>query len=218
MKKKKTKLPLALNQDNIQINNKHYDSSSEDKYELLVNEHLGNLISPNNVRNIDNPFDSDCVSFSFVTPITLNNNNTYGIIDTGTNVSVINKNFANANNIEFNYIPCYHVLANSNKIPQMQATYFINVKYDNIDRVIKHKFDVADDSITSYDNKIHIGVDLRMLSILLMNATVKYKSTEKEKEDSIVDKAYEPDISRAGTDKEQKAFDLAIKSYIVANQ
>ncbi|KAG1542387.1 hypothetical protein G6F46_011268 [Rhizopus delemar] len=100
----------------------------------------------------------------------------------------------------------------------MQATYFINVKYDNIDRVIKHKFDVADDSIISYDNKIHIGVDLRMLSILLMNATVKYKSTEKEKEDSIVDKAYEPNISRAGTDKEQKAFDLAIKSYIVANQ
>ncbi|KAG1501220.1 hypothetical protein G6F52_012478 [Rhizopus delemar] len=101
----------------------------------------------------------------------------------------------------------------------MQTTHFVNVEYDNVDSVIKHKFDVIDDTILSYDNKILIGIDLLpKLSIHLMNVAVKHKSTEKEKDDSIVDKAYEPNISRAGTDKEQKVFDLAIKPYIVANQ
>lgn len=100
----------------------------------------------------------------------------------------------------------------------MQTAHFINVEYENIDRVIKHKFDVIDDSILSY-NKIIIGIDLLpKFSIHSMNVAVKYKSTEKEKEDSIVDKAYKPNIFRAGTDKEQKAFSLDIKPYKVANQ
>ncbi|KAG1175326.1 hypothetical protein G6F36_011112 [Rhizopus arrhizus] len=233
-------LSFNSSQDKIKASNKDYDSSSEDEYELFFNEYDRDLISSNKDNNldleynndinvfalrnhtvgdIDNPFDSDCVSFSPVTPITLNNNNTYGIIDTGANVSVINKNFANANNIEFNSIPGHLVLANGNKIPRMQTTHFVNVEYDNVDSVIKHKFDVIDDTILSYDNKILIGIDLLpKLSIHLMNVAVKHKSTEKEKDGSIVDKAYEPNISRAGTDKEQKVFDLAIKPYIVANQ
>ncbi|KAG1320165.1 hypothetical protein G6F57_020028 [Rhizopus arrhizus] len=53
---------------------------------------------------------------------------------------------------------------------------------------------------------------------IIQHVAVKHKSTEKEIDDSIVDKAYEPNISRAGTDKEQKTFDLAIKSYVEANK
>ncbi|KAG1619808.1 hypothetical protein G6F44_012941 [Rhizopus delemar] len=184
-------LSFNSSQDKIKASNKDYDSSSEDEYELFFNEYDRDLISSNKDNNldleynndinvfalrnhtvgdIDNPFDSDCVSFSPVTPITLNNNNTYGIIDTGANVSVINKNFANANNIEFNSIPGHLVLANGNKIPRMQTTHFVNVEYDNVDSVIKHKFDVIDDTILSYDNKILIGIDLLpKLSIHLMN-------------------------------------------------
>ncbi|EIE84118.1 hypothetical protein RO3G_08828 [Rhizopus delemar RA 99-880] len=161
-----------------QNNNVSSDSpscdSSEGEYNRIYKEFDRSLITPylfahfdvetssdvnvfalrnNHVGDINNPFNSDSVSFPPVTLMTLNGVNAYGIIGAGANVSVVNKKLANDNNIEFNTV-----------------------------------------------------------------SAVKHKSTEKEIDDSIVDKAYEPNISRAGTDKEQKTFDLAIKSYIEANK
>ncbi|KAG1121967.1 hypothetical protein G6F37_014153 [Rhizopus arrhizus] len=90
----------------------------------------------NNVGDIDNPFNSDSVSFSPVTPITLNGVNAYGIIDTGANVSVMNKKFANDNNIEFHTVPGNLILANGSTIPRMQTAHFVNVEYDNVNHLV----------------------------------------------------------------------------------
>ncbi|KAG1441540.1 hypothetical protein G6F56_011436 [Rhizopus delemar] len=159
------------------------------------------------------------IAYSPVTPITLNNINTYGVIDTGANVSVLNKKFATDNKIEFHTIPGNLRLANGKRIPRMRTIDFVNVEYDNINNIIKHKFDIIDDHVLSYENRILIGIDLLpKLSIHLTNVAVKHKSVEKEVDDSIIDKAYEPNISRAGTEKEQKAFDMAIKPYVDANK
>ncbi|KAG1048391.1 hypothetical protein G6F43_009214 [Rhizopus delemar] len=190
----------------------HFDveTSSDVNVFALRNNHVG---------DINNPFNSDNVSFSPVTLMTLNGINAYGIIGAGANVSVVNKKFVSDNNIELNTVSGNLILANGSTIPRMQITHFVNVEYDNVDHVLPHKFDVIDDNILSYENKILIGIVLLpKLSIHLMNIAVKHKSTEKEIDDSIIDKAYEPNISRAGTDKEQKTFDLAIKSYIEANK
>ncbi|KAG1436697.1 hypothetical protein G6F56_013447 [Rhizopus delemar] len=51
-----------------------------------------------------------------------------------------------------------------------------------------------------------------------MNVAVKHKNTLKDADDSVSDKAYEPNVSRAGSEKEQKVFDIAISPYVKANQ
>ena len=214
------------------------DSQTDDEFEMYYKQYDEDLFSSNKdnitsdqynksvfaVRNnkvgdIDNPFSSDSVSFSPVTPITLNNVNTYGIIDTGANISVINQQFAIEHDIKFRKISGSLILANGNKIARMQTVDLVNVEYDNIDHVVQHRFDVIEDDIMSYENKILLGIDLLpKLSIHLMNVAVKHKGLKKELDDSIPDKAYEPNVSPAGTVQEQKAFDAAIHKYIDANK
>jgi hypothetical protein len=159
------------------------------------------------------------VSFFPVTPVTLNNVNTFGIIDTGANISVINKQFATDHNIKFRKVSDSLILANGNKVACMQTIDFVNVEYDNIDHVVKHKLDVIEDDIMSYENKILLRIDLLpKLSIHLMNVAVKHKGLKKDLDDSIPDIVYEPNISPAGTVQEQKAFDAAIHKYIKTNK
>ncbi|EIE83945.1 hypothetical protein RO3G_08655 [Rhizopus delemar RA 99-880] len=213
---------LSLSPSNNESTSQSYElnESSDDEFEFLYKHYDRNIICSNKninanfdeeynknvfaIRNNkvgedDSLFESDNVAYSPVTPITLNNVNTYGIIDTGARVSVMNKKFAIDNNIKFHSVPGNLVLANGDQIPRMRSVDYVNVEYDNIDYIIKHKFDIIDDHASSYNS-------------------VKHKSTEKELDDSILDKAYKPNISRAGTEKEQKVFDMAIKPYIEANK
>ncbi|KAG1141269.1 hypothetical protein G6F37_012842 [Rhizopus arrhizus] len=140
---------------NIICSNKNINTSFDEEYNKNVF-----AIRNNKVGEDDSLFESDNVAYSPFTPITLNNVNAYGIIDTGARVSVINKKFAIDNNIKFHSVPGNLVLANGDQIPRMRSIDYVNVEYDNIDHIIKHKFHIIDDHASSHNCKILIGTDL----------------------------------------------------------
>lgn len=163
-------------------------------------------IRNNKVGDIGNPFSSDSVSFSPAAPITLNSVNTYDIIDIDANISVINKQFITKHDIKFRKIAGSLVLANGNKVARMQTINLVNV-YDNIDHAVKHRFDAIEDDIMSYKNKILLGIDLLpKLSIHLMNVAIKHKGLKKELDNSIPNKAYEPNVSPCWYGSRTKIF------------
>lgn len=208
------------------------ETSSEDEFELQMkqidldnlnknNEEIKHIFvvqkRNNTVGDFDGDVDSDNVAYSPVTPITLNDIKCYGMIDTGANASVISKSFADKHNIKYRSVPGSLVLANGTKIARLQTVVPLNVEYDGVDRIIEHTFDVLDENVISHKDKILIGVDLLpKLSIHLNNVAVKFKGSTKE-DDSIDDKRYEPNVSPAGSEKEQEAFKRALKPYIDAN-
>ncbi|KAG1016578.1 hypothetical protein G6F26_012413 [Rhizopus arrhizus] len=140
---------------NIICSNKSINTSFDEEYNKNVF-----AIRNNKVGEDDSLFESDNVAYSPVIPITLNNVNTYGIIDTDACVSVMNKKFAIDNNIKFQSVPGNLVLVNGDQIPRMRSNDYVNVEYDNIDHIIKHKFDIIDDHASSCNCKILIGTDL----------------------------------------------------------
>ncbi|GAA5799534.1 hypothetical protein HPULCUR_004950 [Helicostylum pulchrum] len=194
-----------------------------------INNNINNVgnksvfaVRNNNVGDNDNPCNINCSPLSPATPIILNNILSYGIIDTGASVSLISKKYAQKYNIKFHSVPGSLILADGSNIPRLQTVDPVLVEYDNIKKVIEHKFDIIsnDNIINSDDEKILIGVDLLpKLKIYLSNVAVKHKSLQKEVIDSSKnDDAYVPNVTNFGTEQEQYAFENAIKTYIDKNK
>ncbi|KAG1444508.1 hypothetical protein G6F56_010271 [Rhizopus delemar] len=70
-------------------------------------------------------------------------------MDTGANISVINKDFAIKHNVEFHTVPGNLILADGRKIARQQTKNLISVDYDGVDRTIHHKFEIIDNAIMS---------------------------------------------------------------------
>ncbi|CEG82138.1 hypothetical protein RMATCC62417_16255 [Rhizopus microsporus] len=115
-------------------------------------------------------------------------------------------------------VPDHLILADDRIIANLQTIDFVSVDYDGAEHSIQHRFDVADDFITSYEDNILVGVNLMLkLHIHLVNVAFKYKNVTRV-DDSMDDKPYEPNVNLYETDKEQKAFFTALAPYIEANK
>ena len=172
----------------------------------------------NTIGEVDNPFETKNVAYAPISCITVNNVNSYCLIDTGAEISLITKDFAVKNNIKFHNIPAYLCVADGKKIPRQQTTEFLSIDYDGVEKTIPHKFDIIDNEQLVKGGKIIVGYDLLpKLNISLVNVAYKFKSTTKV-DDAIDDKPYEPNVTPYGSNREQKAFFLAIEPYIEANK
>lgn len=175
-------------------------------------------IKSNNVGDIDNPFKTDNVAYSPVTPIIINSIKSYGILDSGAQVSVMTKQFALENDIKFHKIDGSLLLANGTQIDRNQTIHELSIDYDGIDKKVFHKFDIIDNKLLT-TNKILIGMDLLpKLSIQLINVAHKFKDTIKAIDDSVEDQAYIPNVTPFGSPKEQRAFEIALNPYVEANK
>jgi ribosomal protein L21E len=172
----------------------------------------------NTVGDINNTFETDNVAYAPVSCITINNIDCHCLIDTGAEVSILSKDFALQKNIQFKEIEGYLTLADGKRIPRLQTTEFLAIDYDGIEKTIPHKFDIIDNEQLFKEKKIIIGVDLLpKLNIYLSNVAYKFKTTTKI-DDSIEDKAYEPNVTPYGSDREQTAFFKALETHIEANK
>ncbi|KAI7864007.1 uncharacterized protein EV154DRAFT_572594 [Mucor mucedo] len=176
-------------------------------------------LKSNTVGDTNNPFDSNNVAYSPVTPIIINSVKSYCTIDTGAQIFVMNKQFAVDNNIQFKQTEGSLLFAYGTKIQRQRTTQFLSLDYNGVEKQVLHKFDIVDNKYLSSSNQILIGMDLLpKFNIHLLNVAHKFKDTTEQVDDSIDDQAYVPNVTPFGTEKEQHAFTLALTPYIGANK
>lgn len=199
--------------------NSDYSSASDNRSE---NELIGTSTLSGKVDKIcltvkrssytfgdDNPFKSTDPSFSPVTPIIIQDLELTGLLDSGSEISLINKEFANTNHIRYEKVDGNLVFIDGTQVPRMRTVAPLQLLYDGIDSTINHHFDVVADSKAFDKNQILIGRDLipKLGITPFVNVAYKYKDKNlRIPDDSIQDQRYEPNISLAGTDHEQQCF------------
>jgi hypothetical protein len=170
--------------------------------------------------DMNNPFNlTSNAAYSPVTPAIVNNIKTYFTLDSGAQVSVLNKKFAIDNDIKFHKIDGSLVLADGSKIPREQTVDFVSIDHDGVNKKILHKFDVIDNGLLTNSSQILVGMDLMpKLSIHLVNVAHKYKEINEVSADIDENQAYIPNVTPYGSEKEQLAFSKAIQPYIERNK
>ncbi|KAL0582344.1 hypothetical protein ABG067_007806, partial [Albugo candida] len=151
------------------------------------------VLKNNVVGEIDNPFKTDKADFSPVTPLIVNDHKSYGTVDSGAEVSIITKQFAEEHNIKFDKAEGYLVIADGSHIDRLQTLEPLRIDYDGVEKTVLHKFDIIDNDKVITTSKILIGVDLmKKLNIKMTGVAYKFKDTTKSIDDSVEDVAYEP--------------------------
>lgn len=209
--------------DEIELDSKN-NFFNKNIFSISINSTSPNCLNSfslksNTVGDIDNPFETDNVAYSPVSPIIINSVKTYCTIDTGAQVSIMNKQFAVEHNIEFEQIKGTLLFVDGTQIQRQRTTQPLSIDYDGVEKTVSHKFDIVDNKYMTSSNQILAGADLMLkLNMRLINVAHKYKDTSKSVDDSIDDQAYVPNVTPFGTEKEQIAFNLALKPYIEANK
>jgi hypothetical protein len=173
------------------------------------------------IGDTDNPFNIDGSDTPTVTPIILQNTEVYGILDPGSEISAIRIDFANKLNIRFKPLDSKMEFINGQVCSRLRTVEPLSIEYDSIDHTVIHHFDVLENSPLLKPGYVLLGRDLipRLGITMYSNLAHKFKNKDlKLPDDSIVDKAYIPNVSVAGTPKEQQAFHVALKPYLEANK
>ncbi|KAG2190553.1 hypothetical protein INT47_001006 [Mucor saturninus] len=137
-------------------------------------------VKRNQLGDIDNEYKSDR-PFSRFVPITINSVDSKCLIDSGADISLLSKAYADNNNIKYQPVDGCLIVADNRRVTRLRTTEALAVEYDNVDSVIHHKFDVLDkDTLPNFNSKtldILVGWDLMpKLGIHLTNLATKYKS------------------------------------------
>lgn len=157
----------------------------------------------------NNPYNSTDPSFSPVTPIIIQDLELTGLLDSGSEISLINKDFANTNHIKYEKVDGNLVFIDGTQVSRMRTVAPLQLLYDGIDSPITHYFDVVAESKAFGKDQILIGRDLipKLGITPFVNVAYKYKNKNlRIPDDSIKDQRYEPNVSPAGTDHEQQCF------------
>lgn len=192
--------------DNFVVYN-NFEINDKNVFSVYKNICLNNFaITKRGVIGDDenNPFNStDNAAYSPVSPIIINSVKTYCTLDSGAQVSVLNKKFAIDNNIKFHKIDGCLVLADGSKIDREQTVDYLSIDYDGVNKTILHKFDVIDNNLLSNSNQILVGIDLMpQLTIHLVNVAYKYKDATAESVDAIDEnQAFIPNVTPYGSEK-----------------
>lgn len=113
---------------------------------------------------------------------------TYCTIDTGAQVSIMNKQFAVEHNIEFEQIEGTPIFVDGTQIQRQRTTQPLSLDYDGVDKTMFHKFDIVGNKYMKSSNQILASADLMLkLNMRLINVAHKYKDTSKSVDDSIDD-------------------------------
>lgn len=173
------------------------------------------------IGDTDNPFNINGSDIPTVTPIILQNTEVYGILDPGSEISAIRIDFANKLNIRFKPLDSKMEFIDGQVCNRLRTIEPLSIEYDSVDHTVSHHFDVLENSPLLKPGYILLGRDLipRLGIKMYTNLAYKFKNKDlKLPDDSIVDKPYIPNVSVAGTPKEQQAFHVALKPYLEANK
>ncbi|KAJ8651514.1 hypothetical protein O0I10_012927 [Lichtheimia ornata] len=175
--------------------------------EMLARQSLGKLLFAAQLN--DNPY-------LMKTPILVQNKRLLGLVDTGAEISVINKTLCDANNWSYTPVDGKIMYAGKNDVvKRVGITEPLQLQYNN--RQFTHRFEVMD--LEQYN--LILGFDiLPKLGISLQGVAVKWDDQQDDVQDPSVHDAYKklvPNASPFGTPDEQAQFTQAIKPLLDAN-
>lgn len=154
-------------------------------------------------------------SFSLYTPIIIQTNRALGLIDTGAEISVINRKF-----IEINKVKFYHktglinLAGKDNVVKRIGITEPLELKYNG--KTFHHSFEIMDFNEDDKCNVI-LGLDiLSHLGIALTGVAHNWDDNEVIFDDSI-DDTVKPNNSPAGTELERSQFIEKIHPLLAEN-
>ncbi|CDH61439.1 hypothetical protein RO3G_15169 [Lichtheimia corymbifera JMRC:FSU:9682] len=176
--------------------------------EMLAKQSLGKLLFAAQL-NV-NPY-------LMKTPILIQNKRLLGLVDTGAEISVINKTLCDANNWSYTPVDGKIIYAGKNDaVKRMGITEPLQLQYNN--RRVTHRFEVMD--LEPYN--LILGFDiLPKLGISLHGVAVKWDDQQDDVPDPSVHDAYKklvPNDSPYGTPKEQARFTQALQPLLKANE
>ncbi|KAG1168929.1 hypothetical protein G6F71_008773 [Rhizopus microsporus] len=144
-----------------------------------------------------------------------NSQRLYALVDTGSEISLINDEIIEKLKIKINPIKGHIQFADNSKIERVGQTDPLEIKYNG--KNIKHKFDVL--KSLDCDAPVLFGRDiLPKLGIALVGVATNWDNNKVIFDDSIDDKEYIPNVSNAGTELEHKTLLTALQPIIDLNQ
>ncbi|KAG1194770.1 hypothetical protein G6F70_008745 [Rhizopus microsporus] len=150
-----------------------------------------------------------------LTPFLLQSQRLYALVDTGSEISLINDEIIEKLKIKINPIKGHIQFADNSKIERVGQTDPLEIKYNG--KNIKHKFDVL--KSLDCDAPVLFGRDiLPKLGIALVGVATNWDNNKVIFDDSIDDKEYIPNVSNAGTELEHKTLLTALQPIIDLNQ
>jgi hypothetical protein len=147
-----------------------------------------------------------------LSPFLLQTSREVALVDSGANISLLSKAIVQKLSLKINPFSPHQTnkvtLADNNESNLLGMTDEIEVKYNG--RTIKHAFNVIEQM--SDNIEAIFGCDIfPKLGIALTGVAYNWDDNKIIFDDSVVDKRYEPNVSKAGTDEEQAAFMATIK-------
>jgi hypothetical protein len=176
--------------------------------------------SSHTIGDIDNPLSLTNSDVETLTPLIIQGTKLFGILDPGSSVSIIHKTLADKLQIKYKPVNGSLQFIDGGKVNRYQTLEPLAIEYDSVDHTVLHHFDVIENSSTLSEQRVLLGRDLipRLGVVLYTNLAYKFKSDSLQSvDDSIDDKAYIPNVTPAGSIKEQATFTHLIKPHLEAN-
>jgi len=154
-----------------------------------------------------------------LSPVLIEEQRLMALVDTGADVSIINKNILRKNkhfhHIKINPIRGQFMLAKKGAVASRDGTTsLLNVSYNGHQH--KHSFEILelDDGID-----VILGRDIfPFIGVTLNGVAVNWDDNKIVYDDSIDDSEYQPNVSYAGTEHEHKTLIYSLQKYIDENQ